>query len=97
MIISVGVAALVGVPVGCGLASFTELGATGMWIANLAYATLNSLLMVGWLLMGRWARAQGSTRAGDSPGRAQRRLGGPSRVSSSAFSTPARVACSMSS
>jgi Na+-driven multidrug efflux pump len=66
MIISVGVAVLVGVPLGFGLANFTELGATGMWIANLAYATLNSLLMVGWLLTGRWARAQGS------PGQATR-------------------------
>ncbi len=32
------------------------MGATGMWIANLAYTVVNSLVMVGWLLTGRWTR-----------------------------------------
>lgn len=56
MIISLGVASLFGAPLGFGLANYTGLGATGMWIANLAYAVANSVLMVSWLLTGRWAR-----------------------------------------
>ena len=64
MLISVGVAALVGAPLGFGLASYTELGATGMWIANLTYALLNGTLMIGWLLTGRWARREEPAGAG---------------------------------
>ena len=56
MIISVGTAVLVGAPLGFWLSSYTELGATGMWIANMAYAGLNALLMIGWMATGRWAR-----------------------------------------
>lgn len=62
MIISVAVAIGVGAPLGFWLSS-TELGATGMWIANLAYGALNAVLMVAWLLTGRWARRFGSDPA----------------------------------
>jgi Na+-driven multidrug efflux pump len=56
MIISVSTAVFVGAPLGYYLATRTDLGATGMWIANLVYALLNASLMIGWLLTGRWAR-----------------------------------------
>jgi len=56
MIISVSSAVLVGAPLGWWLATRTDLGATGMWIANLVYAVLNAGLMIGWLLTGRWAK-----------------------------------------
>ena len=56
MIISLSTAALLGAPLGYILATQSDLGATGMWIANLVYAAVNSLLMLGWLLTGRWAR-----------------------------------------
>ena len=63
MIISLGVAILLGAPLGYILATQTDLGPTGMWIANLVYATVNSVLMVAWLLTGRWARQPGSPPA----------------------------------
>jgi putative MATE family efflux protein len=56
MIISVSSAALVGAPLAWYLATQTDLGPKGMWIANLVYALLNSGLMVAWLLTGRWTR-----------------------------------------
>ena len=56
MLISLGTAALLGAPLGYVLATQSDLGATGMWIANLVYAAVNSLVMLGWLLTGRWAR-----------------------------------------
>jgi putative MATE family efflux protein len=56
MIISISVALLVGAPLGYHLATGTGLGATGMWIANLAYAAVNATLMIGWLLTGSWTR-----------------------------------------
>jgi len=56
MVISVASAAFVGAPLGWWLSTRTDLGATGMWIANLVYALLNAGLMVGWLLTGRWTR-----------------------------------------
>ncbi len=56
MIISVSTAALVGAPLGWWLATKSDLGATGMWIANLVYALLNAGLMIAWLLRGAWAR-----------------------------------------
>ncbi len=56
MIISVGVALGLGAPLGWYLATRADLGATGMWIANLVYASVNCTLMVGWLCLGRWAR-----------------------------------------
>jgi putative MATE family efflux protein len=57
MIISVAVALGLGAPLGWLLATRSDLGATGMWIANLVYASVNCALMVGWLWTGRWARA----------------------------------------
>jgi len=62
MIISVSTAVLVGAPLGYWLATRTDLGATGMWIANLVYALLNAGLMVAWLLSGRWARRHAAAR-----------------------------------
>jgi putative MATE family efflux protein len=56
MIISISTAGLLGAPLGYYLATGTGLGATGMWIANLAYAAVNATLMIGWLLSGSWAR-----------------------------------------
>lgn len=56
MWISLGAAVFAGAPIGWFLAARGDLGATGMWIANLVYATINTLLMTGWLLTGRWAR-----------------------------------------
>jgi len=56
MLISVSTAVLVGAPLGWLLATRTDLGATGMWIANLVYALVNASAMIGWLLSGRWAR-----------------------------------------
>jgi putative MATE family efflux protein len=56
MIISVAAAVLFGAPLGFGL-SGTDLGATGMWIANMAYTALNAVMMIAWLATGRWARA----------------------------------------
>ena len=56
MLISVSTAVFVGAPLGFWLATRTDLGAKGMWIANLVYALLNAGLMIGWLLTGRWAR-----------------------------------------
>lgn len=58
MMISVSVALMVGAPLGFGLALYSELGPTGMWIANLCNGALNSTLMVTWLLMGRWTRRE---------------------------------------
>jgi putative MATE family efflux protein len=56
MLISIGVAAVVGAPSGYWLATQTDLGPTGMWIGNLLYSVVNTLLMTAWLLLGRWAR-----------------------------------------
>ena len=56
MVISIAVAATVGVPSGYYLATQTDLGPTGMWIGTLLYSLVNTLLMSAWLLLGRWAR-----------------------------------------
>jgi putative MATE family efflux protein len=72
MIISVALATLVGAPLGWALSRQTDLGATGMWIANLVYALLNALLMIGWLLTGRW-----TTRFGPGAAMAGSGGGGP--------------------
>ncbi len=60
MMISIGVAFLLGIPLGLFLTSREEYGATGMWIANFAYALVNAVLMIGWLWRGRWARMHGA-------------------------------------
>jgi putative MATE family efflux protein len=56
MIISLILAGGLGIPLALVLTQSTELGATGMWIANLAYGVCNTLAMVAWLLTGRWAK-----------------------------------------
>ena len=56
MIISIGTALGVGVPLGVFLVGQEGFGATGMWIANAAYAAINAVLMTGWMARGRWAR-----------------------------------------
>jgi len=56
MIISISCALFIGVPLGYFLATRSDLGATGMWIANLIYGMANTALTVGWLLWGRWSR-----------------------------------------
>jgi putative MATE family efflux protein len=56
MVISIAAAALVGAPCGYYLSTQTGLGPTGMWIGNLTYTLVNTVLMTGWLLTGRWAR-----------------------------------------
>ena len=67
MMISIGVAFLLGIPLGLTLTAREELGATGMWIANFAYALVNAILMIGWLLRGHWARPHAAAEA--TPGR----------------------------
>lgn len=64
MVISVSVALLIGAPLGYYLSTQSGLGATGMWVANLTYAVINSVLMVGWLLVGRWAQRSRPLLAG---------------------------------
>ncbi len=56
MWISLAAALFVGVPLGVWLSRDPSLGATGMWIANACYALVNAVVMIGWMLMGRWAR-----------------------------------------
>lgn len=56
MVISLVLAGGLGIPLALTLTQRSVLGATGMWIANLAYGVCNTLAMVAWLLTGRWAR-----------------------------------------
>jgi putative MATE family efflux protein len=56
MIISIVLALGFGAPLAIYLSGQPEFGATGMWIANAFYASLNTLMMVAWLWTGRWAR-----------------------------------------
>jgi len=49
MKISLGMALLVGVPLGWGLALWTPLGPTGIWIGTLAYTAGNTGLTAAWL------------------------------------------------
>ena len=63
MFISVSSAVFVGAPLAWFLETHTGLGPTGMWIANLVYASLNAALMIGWLASGRWARRHGPSIA----------------------------------
>lgn len=65
MIISVATAVFLGAPAGYYLATQSDLGASGMWIANFVYAITNAVLMVGWLLTGRWARVKPVPGAAD--------------------------------
>jgi putative MATE family efflux protein len=56
MFISVGAAFGAGIPLAVLLGSRLELGATGMWIANLVYALINAALMLVWLGRAKWLR-----------------------------------------
>ena len=65
MLISIVLALGLGTPLALYLSASTNLGATGMWIANATYATANAVLMVAWLATGRWTRrAPGSAAPG---------------------------------
>jgi len=68
MVISVTTAVLLGAPMGYYLATQSGLGATGMWIANFVYAVVNAVVMVGWLLTGRWAQLHRTRAAASAPG-----------------------------
>jgi putative MATE family efflux protein len=76
MVISLALAGGLGIPLALALTQRSELGATGMWIANLAYGACNTLAMVAWLLTGRWARRFASRAAGPLPDE-ERALAGP--------------------
>jgi putative MATE family efflux protein len=56
MLISVACATLLGAPLGYYLATQTEVGASGMWLANFTYAIVNCGITVAWLSTGRWLR-----------------------------------------
>ena len=56
MVISLVLAFGLGAPLAIYLSGRPEYGASGMWIANVVYSTVNTLLMLGWLLTGRWTR-----------------------------------------
>ncbi|MCH2170126.1 MATE family efflux transporter [Myxococcota bacterium] len=64
MYISIGAAVFLGAPLGYYLTFSTDLGTTGMWVANLVYAIANTMMMVGWLLTGRWTRSHEPPSAG---------------------------------
>lgn len=67
MLISIGTAALLGGPLGFHLATRTQAGASGMWLANFVYAAVNCGVTVGWLLWGRWARPHARAAAPRPP------------------------------
>ena len=68
MLISVGCALLLGAPMGFYLATATDLGAGGMWLANFCYAVVNCVITVAVLLRGRWAHAHRPTTLVPEPG-----------------------------
>jgi putative MATE family efflux protein len=63
MLISIALAFGLGAPLALYLSGRPEYGASGMWIANVAYSSVNTLLMVLWLATGRWTRR--GANAGD--------------------------------
>jgi MATE family, multidrug efflux pump len=71
MVISLLLAGGLGIPLALLLTQRSELGATGMWIANLAYGVCNTLAMGAWLLRGGWAKRFAV------PGAVAARPGGP--------------------
>ncbi len=75
MIISLLLAGGLGIPLALVLTLRSELGATGMWIANLTYGVCNTLAMTAWLLTGRWTKRHG--RASLPPIEEERALGQP--------------------
>lgn len=56
MLISLVLAVGLGTPLAVYLSGRPDFGASGMWIANAVYSVVNTILMVGWLLTGRWTR-----------------------------------------
>ena len=60
MVISIVLALGLGTPLAIYLSGRPEFGASGMWIANVVYSVANTLLMLGWLFTGRWARRSGA-------------------------------------
>lgn len=62
MAISLVLALGVGAPLATWLSASPELGASGLWIANVAYSAVNATLMLGWLATGRWTRGTGAPR-----------------------------------
>jgi Na+-driven multidrug efflux pump len=68
MAISIVLAVGLGAPLAILLSGRPEFGASGMWIANAVYSLVNTVLMIGWLMTGRWARrAQPSAAATSAP------------------------------
>ncbi len=67
MLISIGTASLLGAPLAFFLATRTPLGPTGMWVASLCYAGVNTMLTLGWLLRGGWTRRRLPPTIGNSP------------------------------
>jgi Na+-driven multidrug efflux pump len=63
MLISIVLALGLGAPLALYLSGRPEYGASGMWIANVVYSSVNTLLMVLWLATGRWTRR--GANAGD--------------------------------
>ncbi|MCP5055415.1 MAG: MATE family efflux transporter [bacterium] len=61
MLISISVAGGLAIPLALFLTQSAGYGATGMWIASLAYGLVNALLMIAWLATGRWARPHAKT------------------------------------
>lgn len=55
MVISLAATFGVAIPLAIGL-SATQLGPTGIWIANLANSVVSTLALGGWLATGRWTR-----------------------------------------
>jgi putative MATE family efflux protein len=77
MVISLLLAGGLGIPLALLLTRQSELGATGMWIANLAYGVCNTLAMGAWLLTGRWARRHRPTAPVALPDEERALAGGP--------------------
>lgn len=56
MLASLASVLCVALPVSWFLITRTELGPRAIWISNLAFMATNTLLVTGWLSLGRWAR-----------------------------------------
>ena len=62
MVISLVIALGIGAPLAIWLSGQPEYGASGMWLASVVYSVLNTTLMLGWLMTGRWARRDAADR-----------------------------------
>jgi putative MATE family efflux protein len=67
MAISLVLAFGLGTPLALYLSGRPEFGASGMWIANAIYSVANTMLMLAWLLTGRWTRPARDARAAEGP------------------------------